>query len=64
MDYLFMQPIITIKNVKELLGITQAGANNIVNRLVEIGLLKEITGYARNRRFRFDPYLRLFEENS
>jgi len=59
-----MQPIITIKNVKELLGITQAGANNIVNRLVEIGLLKEITGYARNRRFRFDPYLRLFEENS
>ena len=26
------------------------------------GLLREITGYARNRRFRFDPYLRLFEE--
>jgi hypothetical protein len=24
--------------------------------------LREITGYARNRRFRFDPYLRLFEE--
>ena len=64
MDYLFMHPITTIKSVKELLGITQAGANNIVNRLVEIGLLKEITGYARNRRFRFDPYLRLFEENS
>lgn len=64
MDHLFMHPITTIKNVKELLGITRAGANNIVNRLVEIGLLKEITGYARNRRFRFDPYLRLFEENS
>lgn len=27
-----------------------------------IGLLREITGYARNRRFRFEPYLRLFEE--
>ena len=25
-------------------------------------ILREITGYARNRRFRFDPYLRLFEE--
>ncbi len=58
-----MQPIITIKNVKELLGITQAGANNIVNRLVEIDLLKEITGYARNRRFRFDPYLRFSKDN-
>ena len=39
-----------------------AGANSVVNRLVEIGLLTEITGYARNRRFRFDPYLRLFED--
>jgi hypothetical protein len=38
------------------------GANNLVNRLVDVGLLREITGYARNRRFRFDPNLRLFEE--
>jgi hypothetical protein len=29
---------------------------------VSVGLLREITGYRRNRRFRFDPYLRLFEE--
>lgn len=63
-DYLFMYPIITIKSVKELPGITQAGANNIVNRLVEIYLLKEITGYAHNRRSRFDPYLRFSEEKS
>jgi hypothetical protein len=27
-----------------------------------IGRLREITGYARNRRFRFEPYLRLFED--
>jgi hypothetical protein len=32
------------------------------NRLVDLGVLREITGYARNRRFRFEPYLRLFEE--
>jgi hypothetical protein len=48
--------------VREWLDITPAGANSVVNRLVEIGLLTEITGYARNRRFRFDPYLRLFED--
>jgi hypothetical protein len=28
-----------------------------------VGVLREITGYARNRRFRFEPYLRLFEES-
>jgi hypothetical protein len=42
--------------------VTPAGANNLVNRLADAGILREITGYARNRRFRFDPDLRLFEE--
>lgn len=62
MDKLFEHPIITVATVREWLGITQAGANQIVSRLEGIGLLREITGYARNRRFRFEPYLRLFED--
>ena len=48
--------------MRDWLGVTAAGANTLVNRLVDAGILREITGYARNRRFRFDPYLRLFEE--
>lgn len=63
MEKLFEQPIITVATVRNWLGVTPAGANNLVNRLVEIGLLREITGYARNRRFRFEPYLRLFEDS-
>jgi hypothetical protein len=51
-----------VATVREWLGMTPAGANTLVNRLAEAGILREITGYARNRRFRFDPYLRLFEE--
>lgn len=51
-----------VATVREWLGITPAGANQIVARLEGIGVLREITGYARNRRFRFEPYLRLFEE--
>ncbi|HPN32915.1 MAG TPA: Fic family protein [bacterium] len=62
MDRLFEQPIVTVAAVREWLGLTPAGANQIVARLENIGLLRESTGYARNRRFRFDPYLRLFEE--
>ena len=62
MDRLFERPIVTVATVREWLGLTPAGANQIVARLEKIGLLREITGYARNRRFRFDPYLRLFEE--
>jgi cell filamentation protein, protein adenylyltransferase len=62
MDRLFDHPIVAVATVRDWLGITPAGANNLVNRLVDAGVLREITGYARNRRFRFDPYLRLFEE--
>ena len=62
MDRLFDHPIVSVATVREWLGLTPAGANQIVSRLEGIGLLREITGYARNRRFRFEPYLRLFEE--
>jgi Fic family protein len=62
MNRLFDHPIITVAMVRDWLGITPAGANNLVRRLVEVGVLREITGYARNRRFRFDPYLQLFED--
>jgi Fic family protein len=62
MDRLFDHPIVTVATVREWLGLTPAGANQIVARLENIGLLREITGYARNRRFRFEPYLQLFEE--
>lgn len=62
MDWLFDHPIVTVATVRKWLGITPAGANQIVGRLEGIGLLREITGYARNRRFRFEQYLKLFEE--
>lgn len=57
MDRLFDHPIVTAATVREWLGLTPAGANQIVARLEGVGLLREITGYARNRRFRFEPYL-------
>jgi Fic family protein len=62
MDKLFDQPIVTVATVRDWLGCTHAAANNLVRRLTDLGLLRETTGYARNRRFRFDPYLRLFAD--
>jgi Fic family protein len=62
MEKLFDHPIVNVATVSEWLDVTPRSAHNLVNRLVDAGVLREITGYARNRRFRFDPYLRLFEE--
>lgn len=60
LEHLFEKPIIQVKDVEKLLGITYAGANSLVGRLVEAGLLGEVTGHARNRRFRYGDYIALF----
>jgi len=62
LEHLYEQPIVSVSEVRELLGTTFPGANQIVQRLVDLGILVEITGKARNRRFRYDAYVRLFEE--
>ncbi len=64
LEQLYRQPIISVGNVQELLGTTFAGANQIVQRLADLGILTEITGRTRNRRFRYDAYVRLFEEGT
>lgn len=59
-ETLFRRPIVTVGDVQELTGVSFAAANQLVARLRELGVLHEITGYSRNRRFRYDEYVRLF----
>lgn len=53
-----------MKDIRELTGTTYQAANALVSRLQEIGIVEEITGYARNRRFRCAPYISLFTEGN
>jgi Fic family protein len=62
LESLFDRPIVAVNDVKALTGTTYAAANDLVSRFVEIGLLHEITGNARNRRFRYAPYIALFND--
>ena len=39
-------------------------AGRIVAEMVDAGVLKEITGQSRNRVFRYEPYLKLFERQT
>jgi Fic family protein len=63
LESLFDRPIVSVSEVQDVIGTTYAAANNLVGRLTELGILLEITGYARNRRFRYEPYVRLFTED-
>ena len=61
---LYRRPIVSVNDVQGVIGTTYPAANTLVKRLVEIGILTEITGNVRNRRFSYAPYLRLFTEGT
>lgn len=62
LESLFDRPIVAVADVKGMTGTTYPAANNLVAKLVDHGILSEMTGYSRNRRFRYEPYVRLFTE--
>jgi Fic family protein len=62
LETLFDRPIVTVPDVQKMTGTTYAAATVLVRRMVELGVLEEMTGYARNRRFRYGRYVRLFTD--
>jgi Fic family protein len=62
LEHLYTHPTVSISGVQDFLGITYPAASNIIKRFVQLGLLREFTGYRRNRLFRYEPYIQLFSE--
>ena len=61
-DLLWRRPIVTVSYLQREMHMTYAGVNGIVQRLVDLGILVESTGYRRNRRFVYSDYLDLFAD--
>jgi Fic family protein len=64
LELLFEQPIINIRLVERHLDCSYVTAGKLVDQFVELKLLREITGGQRNRLYRYEPYLTLFEPPS
>ena len=62
LERLFRHPIVHVNSIAELLTVSYPAANNLVAKFVEHGLLKEVTGQARYRRFRYGEYIDLFAD--
>lgn len=56
-----MHPMLNVKLAAKLLACTFATANKALDELATLKIVRESTGQKRNRRFKFEPYLRLFE---
>ena len=60
LNQLFKNPVTTVKGVQSFTGLSPKAANDLVQVFIENSILKEITGYRRNRVFAFGEYIRLF----
>lgn len=60
-DFLFARPIFTNRQLASGLNIPFKTAGQYIEKLVRAGILKETTGYARNRVFRADEILKAVE---
>ena len=61
-EELYQRPIISVLDVVDITNTAFATANRLTEKLVDLGILVEITGQQRNRRYRFEPYIRLFRD--
>ncbi|MDZ7697991.1 MAG: Fic family protein [Deltaproteobacteria bacterium] len=61
-SHLYEHPAVTIHQAMEVLNIQFNPARNLISTLVDMGILKEITGQKRNRVFLFEPYFNIFAD--
>ncbi len=64
LDALFRSPLVEVKSVERDLALSQPAALRLVDAMVELGVLVEVTGRRRDRIFEFRDYLKLFTERA
>ena len=62
LEKLYAQPMVRVKHIQNWLKTTYPVANNLVERMVDCGILTELTGQSRNRVFSYQSYLDLFQD--
>ena len=62
LDILFTSPLTTINAIAEKLDISFQAASEQAKVFLGLGILEELTGQKRSRRFAFAPYLKIVEE--
>jgi len=63
LDLLFQQPLVDLSLIVQQLGVTPRTAGKLVDAFQTLGILDEITGRQRSRKYRYTAYLDLFRED-
>jgi Fic family protein len=62
LDLIFQRPILNVRQAEAALGIPYMTAERCIEKLVEAGILREVTGKVRNRIYRADEILAVIEK--
>lgn len=62
LDTLFLSPLVSIADIVVKLNVSFQSASEQTKLFLQLGILEELTGQKRSRRFAFAPYLRIIEE--
>lgn len=60
-NFLFHTPTIRVKDIEKITGLKNPNALALLDKMIKLGILKEITGRKRNKVFRYQNYVNLFE---
>jgi Fic family protein len=60
LTYLYSQPITDMQSIANALNVSVSSVSRILNDLIQLEILHELTGFKRNRIFSFEEYLKLF----
>lgn len=64
LDALYQQPTVSVNKVAKMVGCTFPTATKLVRDFEARGWLHEVTGYERNRLWRYQPYVDLFHRDT
>lgn len=59
-NYMYEKPIITAQTVQKIIGSKTATAYTLIEELVQLNIIKETTGFQRNKTYIFEDYIKLF----
>ncbi len=61
LHYLYSKPVVDAQDVTTAFSISLSTALRLIEDFVRLEILREITGYKRNKVFAFNKYIKLFE---
>jgi len=63
LDFLYQKPIVSLSDIVDALDVVKQTANVLIKDFENKGIIKEITGYQRNKIYVFEKYLDIYSKS-